>query len=81
MLMQLPVGPLPCAPGPEVIVPGAQVSKHLLMETMDSDILAAIGCVPNEEVWRKKEIKENTRANLTQRKCEPLSHLLLAYLR
>jgi len=47
------------------------VSKQLLMEALDSDILAAVGCVPNEDVWRKKEIKENTRANLTQRKCGP----------
>jgi hypothetical protein len=50
---------------------GRQVSKQLLMEALDSDILAAVGCVPNEDVWRKKEIKENTRANLTQRKCGP----------
>ncbi|KAK9839458.1 hypothetical protein WJX81_003560 [Elliptochloris bilobata] len=44
------------------------MSKHLLMETMDSDTLAAIGCVPHDEIWRRKEVKENTRANLTQRK-------------
>lgn len=48
---------------------GAQVSKHLLMETMDRDILAAVGCVPDAEAWRKKEIKENTKIYLTQRKC------------
>jgi len=57
--------------GADLAARGRQVSKQLLMESLDSDILAAVGCVPNEDVWRKKEIKENTRANLTQRKCGP----------
>lgn len=59
-----------------VRIAGAQVSKHLLMETMDRDILAAVGCIAAAEGciaaaegWRKKEIKENTKIYLTQRKC------------
>ncbi len=50
-----------------------QITKNRVFETLDVEIFEEVGLVPKADLYRKKEIRMNTRLSYTQFKCDPAS--------
>lgn len=45
--------------------PATQIPERLLMEGLDQECLGATGVVKDPDLWRRKEVKYNTRTHYT----------------